>query len=172
MKKMEKKKKYFLLAIIIFVIILVMGSVILTLNKKKEDQQPNEEESGLTVDTANSLYSQMTDACSGAILWDVTLNTEVTASIEDYESHCQKENYSSKLFGFTEDEDGARLDIKVVKTADGKVYDLENNLLGDYTEETMDAIMDNGTTYSYFYKKNNDQYQLVKVKAFKVEKFE
>ena len=40
--------------------------------------------------------------------------------------------------------------------------------MGTYDDATIDASLDNGTTYEYVFEKKDDQYQLVSVKLMEV----
>lgn len=72
------------------------------------------------------------------------------------------ENYVTKLYGYS-GTDKLELDIMAGYVKNGKVYDLNDNEIGTYSEEDLNKILDKGTMQVYNYEKVNDDYKLVSV---------
>ena len=75
--------------------------------------------------------------------------------------NCDKREYVSKLYGYTYDEnENIEMHVKEGYIENNKIYDLEGNELGDYTEDTLNTLLDNGTLKVYNYTKNDNEYIL------------
>ena len=73
-----------------------------------------------------------------------------------------EENYVSKLYGYS-GTDHLEVDVMAGYIKDGKVYDLNDKELGDYSEKTLNKILDSGTMQVYNYEKVGNDYKLVSV---------
>lgn len=70
--------------------------------------------------------------------------------------------YVSKLYGYTYDKnENIEMHVKEGYIQNNKVYALEGNELGEYSEDTLNTLLDKGTLKVYNYTKNNDNYKLV-----------
>lgn len=75
---------------------------------------------------------------------------------------CGDKEYVSKLFGYSHNEDETELQvyIKVAYIKDGKLYDLNDKELGDYSEEEENSLLDLSTSKIYTYEKQGAEYKL------------
>ena len=71
-------------------------------------------------------------------------------------------NYVTKIFGYS-GTDNLEVDVMAGYVKDDKVYDLNDNEIGTYSEDDINSILDKGTMQVYNYKKINDNYKLVSV---------
>ena len=76
-------------------------------------------------------------------------------------ANCE-ENYVTKLYGYS-GTDNLEVDVMAGYVKDGKVYDLNDNEIGTYSEDDINSILDKGTMQVYNYKKINDNYKLTSV---------
>ncbi len=74
---------------------------------------------------------------------------------------CDK-SYVTKIYGYS-GSDNLTINIMAGYVKDNKVYDLNNQEIGTYTEDDINAVLDNGTMQVYNYKKINDNYKLTSV---------
>lgn len=73
----------------------------------------------------------------------------------------QDKKYVSKLYGYTSDKDeNIIMNTKEGYIKDNFVYDLDDNLLGKYEEETLNKLLDQATTKTYKFNKDKDKYNL------------
>ena len=71
--------------------------------------------------------------------------------------------YVSKLYGYSYDEnENIVMQVKEGYIENNKVYNLEGTELGDYSEDTLNTVLDNGTLKTYNYTKENNDYKLEK----------
>lgn len=70
-------------------------------------------------------------------------------------------NYVTKLYGYSQGKDNLSLTIKSGYIKDDKVYDLENNEIGE--KEKLNIALDNGSTKTYIYSKDGNNYKFEKV---------
>lgn len=69
--------------------------------------------------------------------------------------NCDTKKYVSKLYGYTYDEnDNIQIDVKEGYIKNNKVYDLDDNLLGDYSEDSLNKTLEKGTLKSYIKKRH------------------
>lgn len=178
MKKMDlkklDKKKLVIGAIILVVIIIAIILGIVFLGKKKDNNSNDTglNDSNITYEMVTDLYGEITKDCEGALVFNVEPDSSIDVTEDDFKTHCQKENHYTKLFGYTDSEDGAIVDVKVAKSENNQVYSLEGTLLGDYSEDTINDLLDKSSTYRYIYVKDNEGYKLSKLESLKVETFE
>ena len=101
---------------------------------------------------------------------DVAVKTHVKHSVvdelyKDVETNTEEgsKKYVSKLYGYTyDDNENIVMQVKEGYIENNKVYDLDGKELGDYTEETLNKLLDNGTLKTYNYTKENGDYTLEK----------
>ena len=101
---------------------------------------------------------------------DVAVKTHVKHSVvdklyKDVENTTEEgsRKYVSKLYGYTyDDNENIVMQVKEGYIENNKVYDLDGTELGDYTEDTLNKLLDNGTLKIYNYTKENDDYTLEK----------
>ena len=74
----------------------------------------------------------------------------------------ETKEYVSKLYGYTYDKDeNIEMHVKEGYIQNSKVYDSEGKELGEYSEDTLNTLLDKGTLKIYNYTKNNDNYEMV-----------
>lgn len=174
-KGLSKKKQAILLAILC-IIIIMLGILISFLFFKpgsKEnngtDQSNNVVENKVSTDEATEMYNNVTKDCSGALVFDLKEGDKVDIeNINDYSSACKTNDYYSKMIGYTYDKDGnVIIHVNVLKKVDNKLFDLNDNEVATFSEDTVKESLNKGTTYEYVYKEENDSYRLIEVKLMK-----
>lgn len=166
MTKLEKRKMIVIIVGIFLLLVVIIGGGFLVFSKKdKPDVNEPDISNEVSPDQALEIFGNLTKDCSGAMVWDIKLGESVEIeNIEDYQNSCKTDNYYSKMVGYTYDEnDSLILHVNVIKKVENNVYRLDDTLIGEYLEENIDVLLDEGTTYIYTYKKVNDSYQLTKV---------
>ena len=76
---------------------------------------------------------------------------------------CPKVSYTSKLYGYTYNNDNLELYIKMGYIDNGKVYDLSNKEIGKYDKKTINKTLDDGTLQIYSYQIDNNKYYFKKI---------
>ena len=76
---------------------------------------------------------------------------------------CPKVSYTSKLYGYTYNNDNLELYIKMGYIDNGKVYDLSNKEIGEYDKKTINKTLDDGTLQIYSYQIDNNKYYFKKI---------
>ncbi len=174
-KGLSKKKQAILLAILC-IIIIMLGILISLLFFKPEskgnngtDQSNNVVENKVSTDEATEMYNNVTKDCSGALVFDLKEGDKVDIeNINDYSSACKTNDYYSKMIGYTYDKDGhVIIHVNVLKKVDNKLFDLNDNEVAPFSEDTVKESLNKGTTYEYVYKEENDSYRLIEVKLMK-----
>lgn len=173
--KLEKRKMVVIVVGIVLLLVVIIGGGFLIFRKTdnpviSDPDIPNE----VSPEQAEDIYSNLTKNCSGAMVWDLNLGDSVVIdNIEDYHTSCKTDNYYSKMVGYTYDEnDNLILHVNVLKKVENKVYKLDDILIGEYVEENISDLLDNGTTYVYTYNKGADAYKLTKVELMHPIDFE
>ena len=72
--------------------------------------------------------------------------------------------YVSKLFGYSYSNDQLLVDVKFGYVRDDKVYNLASEEIGNYSENTLNDVLDKGTSKTFVYDKSNKSYYLSGVK--------
>ncbi len=72
--------------------------------------------------------------------------------------------YVSKLFGYSYSNDQLLVDVKFGYVKDDKVYNLASEEIGNYSENTLNDVLDKGTSKTFVYDKSNKSYYLSGVK--------
>ena len=131
---MKKYKKFIIIGIIIVLIIIVLLFILFNTNKK--------ENIVVNYDEVETLYD----------------NLEKTECTEN----CDERKYVSKLYGYSYDRDGnVQMDVMEGYTENNKVYNLDDEEIGDYSKDTLNDVLDKGTLKTYHYEKNSDNYKLI-----------
>ncbi len=73
---------------------------------------------------------------------------------------CDSLQYVSKLYGYSSKDETLEVDVAVAYIKDNKIYDLQNNEIGDYDKKNINKILDKGTIQVYNYVFKNDNYYL------------
>lgn len=89
-----------------------------------------------------------------------TLNNK---KITKEKASCDK-YYVTKLYGYTNNNQALELNVMAGYIKGNKVYDLDNNELGKYDEDTLNKVLDTATMQTYKYKKVDNNYKLTSVK--------
>ena len=131
---MKKYKKFIIIGIIIVLIIIVLLFILFNTNKK--------ENIVVNYDEVETLYDDLE-------------KTECT-------ENCDERKYVSKLYGYSYDRDGnVQMDVMEGYTENNKVYNLDDEEIGDYSKDTLNDVLDKGTLKTYHYEKNSDNYKLI-----------
>ena len=72
--------------------------------------------------------------------------------------------YVSKLLGYSYSNGQLLVDVKFGYARDDKVYNLASEEIGDYNEDTLNDVLDKGTSKTFVYDKSNKSYYLSGVK--------
>lgn len=174
-KELPKKTKVIL--VIILCLIIVMIGVLLSLlftksekqNNSGENEATNVIENKVSADEATNMYNDITKDCTGALVFNLKEGEQVDIeNINDYTSACKTNDYYSKMIGYTYDLDGnVVIHVNVLKKINDKLYDLKDNEVAEFSENTVKESLNKGTTYEYIYKEENDSYRLIEVKLMK-----
>ena len=78
-------------------------------------------------------------------------------------AECDSKKYVSKLYGYSNNEETLTLNVKAGYIENEKVYDLNGKEIGNYNEEELNEMLDQGTLQIYTYKTQNGKYQLKSV---------
>ncbi len=159
-------------------IILFVGILVFVISPKKEmnPSSPNEVLDNTPVqqvepEQAIDIYNDMTNNCKGTLVWDLDPDEKVEiAGVDDLGGGaCQKDNYYSKMIGYTYDLDGNLvIHANVLKNVDGELRKLDDTVVGSYSEESLDNSLNFGTTYEYIYKPDGKNYTLIEVKLMEL----
>lgn len=174
-KGLPKKTQVILLAILCVIVIMICVLVSLLFFKpepktsKDNDQSNNVIENKVSSDEATEMYNNVTKDCSGALVFDLKEGDKVEIdNINDYSSACKTNDYYSKMIGYTYDREGnVIIHVNVLKKVNNKLYDLNDNEVADFSEDTVKESLNKGTTYEYVYKEENDSYRLIEIKLMK-----
>ena len=72
------------------------------------------------------------------------------------------------MIGYTYDLDGnVVIHVNILKKINDKLYDLKDNEVAEFSENTVKESLNKGSTYEYIYKEENGSYRLIKVKLMK-----
>lgn len=127
------KKKVIIIAIIL-VIVITLITVLLINNNKKEDVSIKT----IKHDVVDKLYNNL-----------------------DKKENTNEKEYVSKLYGYTSDNNGnLKMTVKEGYIQNNKVYDLDGKELGNYTKDTLNTLLDKGTTKTYDYTYEEGKYNL------------
>lgn len=79
-------------------------------------------------------------------------------------------NHINHLSGYSFDDLGLYIDVKIGYTKDGNLYDYHDNLLGEYdgNKEKLSKLMLNASYYRLIYVKDNGELKLNKIKWIKL----
>ena len=78
-------------------------------------------------------------------------------------TECDSKKYVSKLYGYSNNEETLTLNVKAGYIENEKIYDLNGKEIGNYNEEELNEMLDQGTLQIYTYKTQNGKYQLESV---------
>ena len=171
-KRLTKKTKAILGAILCIIIIMICVLVSLLFFKPEprinnDNTQSNDiTENKVSSDEATEMYNLVTKDCSGALVFDLKEGEIVRIdNINDYSNACKTNDYYSKMIGYTYDYDGnVIIHVNVLKKANNKLYDLNDNYVAEFSEDTVKESLNKGTTYEYVYKEENDNYRLIEIR--------
>ena len=78
-------------------------------------------------------------------------------------AECDSKKYVSKLYGYSNNEETLTLNVKAGYIENEKVYDLNGKEIGNYNEEELNEMLDQGTLQVYTYQAQDGDYQLESV---------
>ncbi len=117
-------------------------------NNSAENKATNVIENKVSADEAINMYNDITKDCTGALVFNLKEGEQVDIeNINDYTSACKTNDYYSKMIGYT--------------------YDLKDNEVAEFSENTVKESLNKGTTYEYIYKEETGSYRLIEVKLMK-----
>lgn len=165
---MKSKGKILLILLLILIPIGTFLFYKYQMNSKEIENNQQETTGNIEKDNMSEkverIYNELAGKCDGTFIWDRKEEEIVINKIIEKEA-CQKENYYSKLIGYTYDkEENLILHVTVLQRKKDKLYKLNEELVGEYTSETLNELLDNGSVYEYIYKKNSSKYNLWKVR--------
>ena len=151
----------------------ILISLLFSKSEKRNNSAKNEAtnviENKVSADEATNMYNDITKNCTGALVFDLKEGEQVDIeNINDYTSACKTNDYYSKMIGYTYDLDGnVVIHVNILKKINDKLYDLKDNEVAEFSENTVKESLNKGTTYEYIYKEENGSYRLIKVKLMK-----
>ena len=155
--------------IVVIVVILIVVFFVWFFSKKEmigngDDVTDNTIIQEVSPSEADNMYQSLIQNCTGALVWDLKVGDEIQIDNLESMSACQNDNHYSKMIGYTYDESGnVIIHVNVLKNVNNQLYTMDDILVGDFSEDEIDQLLEQGTTYEYFYKKNGDGYKLFKV---------
>lgn len=168
-----KNKKIIILSIVGILVIIagVSGAFLLTANKKNKDNKKPDTQvtdnkiiQDVNPDKAESMYEELTEKCTGALVWNLKPGDEVAIDNLDNSTACKTNDHYSKMIGYTYDKDkNVVIHVNLLKKVNNNLYKLDDTFVGEFKEETLNDLLDLGTTYKYLYTKNGKNYKLSKV---------
>ena len=102
---------------------------------------------------------------------EYTFGTLPKSKVEISDRECVNDNnHVGVLGGYSFDENGLYIDVKVGYTQDGKLYDYEDHLLGEYdgNRDKLNSLMMESSHYRFTYVKNNGNLVLSKLEFMKL----
>lgn len=170
---MKTNKKKLIVIICIAVLAAGIGAGVYLLVNSKNLEKANDG-SNTTSDTtpvtevapeeAESMYSGLVSDCSGALVWDLKEGDSVTIDNLGSTDACKNDNYYSKMIGYSyDDKGGVTVYVNVLKKEDNKLYKIDGTYVADYSEDTLSASLEKGTTYIYTYVKSGDIFKVASV---------
>lgn len=176
MKKIDKK----IIGLAVFGTVLILGGLggYTLLSSKDKGKTNDKVDSGLTdnvviqqvsTEKAESMYKELTEKCTGALVWNLKLGEEVEIKDLENSNACQNDGHYSKMIGYTYDKSSnVIIHVNVLKKENDQLFKLNGEKVADFSEEKLNDLLDYGTTYEYVYKKNGDNYKLSKVELMKL----
>ena len=172
LKNLNKKQKIALFAIAgVLVLVLIVG-IIFSLTGNNEEppgELKGENIQEVSPETAEGMYSSLTENCSGAFVWDMQAGESIEINDLKNTSTCKKQDHYSKMVGFSYDEIGVSVYVNVLKAVNGELQNLDGVVIGAYDEATLQDMLDKGTTFVYSFKKVGEKYELAQVKKMEVD---
>lgn len=170
---MKNNKKIIILILVGVLAITVGVSCLFLLKPSKKNKDSSNKDTQITdnkiiqdvsPDKAESMYGELTEKCTGALVWDLKPGDEVTIDNLDNSNACKTNDHYSKMIGYTYDKDNnVIIHVNLLKKVDNKLYKLDDTFVGDFSESDLNDLLDKGTTYKYIYVKNDKNYKLSKV---------
>lgn len=152
--------------IMIILFILLMLGVLKNENKKEFESGSHDIYNKVSVDEAEQLYDDVTKDCTGALVFDLKPGENVKIdNMNDYTTACKSDNYYSKMIGYTYDLDGnVVIHVNILKKEENTLKKLNDDVVGEYSSDTINEMLNMGTTYEYIYTGNDGNYTLSDVR--------
>lgn len=129
-KKLRINKKILICVITLIIIIIIMVIVGLLLTRDKEVKK-------VEVSTVEDLYKQVADKNEG------------------------DKDYRYKLYGYSYDENqNVEMSVMQAYVENNKVYDIDGKEIGDYSDDTINEMLDSATVKIYYFNYKNGKYTL------------
>lgn len=124
------KKTSKIILFFVLTLIIILVTVLILLFGSKKNEK-------VEIDTVEDLYKQFV------------------------EKNKENGNYHYKLYGYTYDENqNVEMSIMQAYVENNKVYDLDGKEIGDYSDDTIDEMLDKATTKIYYFTFKNGKYVL------------
>ncbi len=153
-----KKNKYNRKKVLIFLAILISILLIFFLPFLFFPEEKQIEDKTVKYADATVIYQKLYNKCQGAYVWNIQKYQSTAINYEDIKSNC-KNNYVSRLYAFTSNNEEVLLDIKILEVDNGKLYDLDKTYVADYNINTLNDDLEKGSIYRYSFK-NDKNYTL------------
>ncbi len=168
-KNLNQKQKVLIISVIGGVLLIVVVAVLVVSLMKKPSFDPSVSDNKIYQDVepeeAMGMYSELTEACTGALVWNIGVGDVVSIDDLSNTNACQSENYYSRMIGYTYDADSnVIMHVNVLKKVDDKLYRMDDTLVGDFNSDTIDESLNYGTTYEYLFQRTETDYVLSQVK--------
>ncbi len=171
MKKLNPKQKI-LIGTILGILVIGIICTCVFLGKKEPQEKDNNNDMNdsqivqdVSPDEATGMYDTLTEKCTGALVWNLELGQTIEIDNLENTNACQNDNHYSKMIGYTYDEqNNVVIHVNILKKVENSLYKLDNTLVGEFKEEELNNLLDQGTTYVYTYKKVGENYKLENVK--------
>ena len=111
--KINKRGLVLLILLVIAIALIGTGGYILLTSKSANKRNPeNNDSTGgnkiiqeISPEKADDLYKELTEKCTGALVWNLKQGDEVEIKDLEKSNACQNDNHYSKMIGYTYDED-------------------------------------------------------------------
>ncbi len=158
-------KKYVL--VLLIGVFLVIG--FLSVPKFFQVQEENLPEANDSVISDETIYNPVAVSEAENLEQIVQGLCDGVTILENEERICKsKEEYKQKMIGYSYESEDVVLYINTVKVMDQSVYNLDGEMLGNYSEDYLSEILEKGTTYLYRFKKVKDSFEFQTVQRMVV----
>lgn len=167
----KAQKKVLVVGIILVLFVIIGGGFLLFYKPDETTEDPlidNEIIQEVDPNEAIEMYDTLTGECEGALVWNLAVGEVVQIDDLSSTNACHNEDYYSKMIGYTYNDVGVVIHVNVLHRQENSLYKLDNTYVGEYSEEGLNALLDQGTTYEYVFEERDNGYQLVSVNLMPV----
>ena len=165
------QKKVIIIGVFVLLLVIIGGSFLLFYKPNETTEEPlldNETIKEIEPSEAEEMYDTLTEECQGALVWNLAVGEVIEINNLESMNACHNDNYYSKMIGYTYNDIGVVIHVNVLERKENSLYKLDNTYIGEYTAETIDVSLEQGTTYEYVFENQENGYQLVSVKLMEV----